>query len=119
MSSCLSLSLRSVESVSDGLFHTVELLIQNHSLSLVVDKGSPKSLGKLPRQPSVDHNTQLYIGGKQKPISYTHLYTPLPYVKNKIKHPYAYLLILRIHIFLVCIYISQNVRTSNQNVRMI
>uniref|UniRef100_A0A4W5NEY9 Slit homolog 3 (Drosophila) n=1 Tax=Hucho hucho TaxID=62062 RepID=A0A4W5NEY9_9TELE len=53
----------SVESVSDGLFHTVELLIQNHSLSLVVDKGSPKSLGKLPRQPSVDHNTQLYIGG--------------------------------------------------------
>uniref|UniRef100_A0A4W5NCL2 Slit homolog 3 (Drosophila) n=1 Tax=Hucho hucho TaxID=62062 RepID=A0A4W5NCL2_9TELE len=47
----------SVESVSDGLFHTVELLIQNHSLSLVVDKGSPKSLGKLPRQPSVDHNT--------------------------------------------------------------
>ncbi|KAK0147672.1 Slit 3 protein [Merluccius polli] len=53
----------SVESVSDGLFHTVELLIQNHSLSLVVDNGAPKSLGKLPRQPSVDHNTQLYIGG--------------------------------------------------------
>ncbi|KAG7280891.1 hypothetical protein CRUP_035201, partial [Coryphaenoides rupestris] len=51
-----------VESVSDGLFHTVELLIQNHSLSLVVDNGAPKSLGKLPRQPSVDHNTQLYIG---------------------------------------------------------
>ncbi|KAJ3587211.1 hypothetical protein NHX12_010809 [Muraenolepis orangiensis] len=53
----------SVESVSDGLFHTVELLIQNHSLSLVVDNGAPKSLGKLLRQPSVDHNTQLYIGG--------------------------------------------------------
>uniref|UniRef100_A0A673YN31 Slit homolog 3 (Drosophila) n=1 Tax=Salmo trutta TaxID=8032 RepID=A0A673YN31_SALTR len=53
----------SVESVNDGLFHTVELLIQNHSLSLVVDKGSPKRLGKLPRQPSVDHSTQLYIGG--------------------------------------------------------
>uniref|UniRef100_A0A8C7Z7U3 Slit homolog 3 (Drosophila) n=1 Tax=Oryzias sinensis TaxID=183150 RepID=A0A8C7Z7U3_9TELE len=53
----------SVESVNDGLFHTVELLIQNHSLSLVVDSGAPKSLGKLARQPSVDHNTQLYIGG--------------------------------------------------------
>uniref|UniRef100_A0A668A4S2 Slit homolog 3 (Drosophila) n=1 Tax=Myripristis murdjan TaxID=586833 RepID=A0A668A4S2_9TELE len=53
----------SVESVNDGLFHTVELLIQNHSLSLVVDNGTPKSLGKLARQPSVDHNTQLYIGG--------------------------------------------------------
>ncbi|CAG5989155.1 unnamed protein product [Menidia menidia] len=52
-----------VESVNDGLFHTVELLIQNRSLSLVVDNGAPKSLGKLPRQPSVDHNTQLYIGG--------------------------------------------------------
>ncbi|KAL3060964.1 hypothetical protein OYC64_009222 [Pagothenia borchgrevinki] len=53
----------SVESVNDGLFHTVELLIQNRSLSLVVDSGAPKSLGKLARQPSVDHNTQLYIGG--------------------------------------------------------
>uniref|UniRef100_A0AAQ4QCP9 Slit homolog 3 (Drosophila) n=1 Tax=Gasterosteus aculeatus aculeatus TaxID=481459 RepID=A0AAQ4QCP9_GASAC len=53
----------SVESVNDGLFHAVELLIQNRSLSLVVDNGAPKSLGKLARQPSVDHNTQLYIGG--------------------------------------------------------
>lgn len=53
----------SVESVNDGLFHTVQLLIQNRSLSLVVDSGAPKSLGKLARQPSVDHNTQLYIGG--------------------------------------------------------
>uniref|UniRef100_A0A672MTV2 Slit homolog 3 protein-like n=1 Tax=Sinocyclocheilus grahami TaxID=75366 RepID=A0A672MTV2_SINGR len=53
----------SVESVNDGLFHTVEVLIQNQTLSLVVDKGAPKSLGKLPRPPAVDHNTQLYIGG--------------------------------------------------------
>ncbi|KAL0175636.1 hypothetical protein M9458_027966, partial [Cirrhinus mrigala] len=52
----------SVESVNDGLFHTVEVLIQNQTLSLVVDKGAPKSLGKLPRPPAVDHNTQLYIG---------------------------------------------------------
>uniref|UniRef100_A0A665WBT0 Slit homolog 3 (Drosophila) n=1 Tax=Echeneis naucrates TaxID=173247 RepID=A0A665WBT0_ECHNA len=44
----------SVESVNDGLFHTVELLIQNRSLSLVVDNGVPKSLGKLARQPSAD-----------------------------------------------------------------
>lgn len=56
----------SVESVNDGLFHTVELLIQNHSLSLVVDNGAPKSLGKLARQPSVDHNTQFYIGGEPR-----------------------------------------------------
>ena len=58
----LPLSLGSVESVNDGIFHTVELLIQNQTLSLVVDKGSPKSLGKLSRQPSVDHNTQLFVG---------------------------------------------------------
>lgn len=56
----------SVESVNDGLFHTVELLIQNRSLSLVVDNGAPKSLGKLARQPSVDHNTQLFIGGEPR-----------------------------------------------------
>uniref|UniRef100_A0AAQ4RR43 Slit homolog 3 (Drosophila) n=1 Tax=Gasterosteus aculeatus aculeatus TaxID=481459 RepID=A0AAQ4RR43_GASAC len=36
-------------SVNDGLFHAVELLIQNRSLSLVVDNGAPKSLGKLAR----------------------------------------------------------------------
>ncbi|XP_076143508.1 slit homolog 3 protein [Alosa pseudoharengus] len=53
----------SVESVNDGIFHTVELLIQNQTLSLVVDQGPPKSLGKLPRQPSVDHNTKLFVGG--------------------------------------------------------
>ncbi|XP_015205363.2 slit homolog 3 protein isoform X1 [Lepisosteus oculatus] len=58
----------SVESVNDGLFHAVELLIQNHSLSLVVDKGAPKSLGKLLRQPSLDHNTLLYIGGVPPPL---------------------------------------------------
>uniref|UniRef100_A0A8C4GMC1 Slit homolog 3 (Drosophila) n=1 Tax=Dicentrarchus labrax TaxID=13489 RepID=A0A8C4GMC1_DICLA len=72
----------SVESVNDGLFHAVELLIQNRSLSLVVDNGAPKSLGKLARQPSVDHNTQLYIGGTHTPhvvsrfLSY--IYTGLP-----------------------------------------
>ncbi|KAG5852268.1 hypothetical protein ANANG_G00060600 [Anguilla anguilla] len=53
----------SVETVNDGLFHTVEVLIQNHTLSLVVDKGAPRSLGKLPRQPSMDQSTQVYIGG--------------------------------------------------------
>uniref|UniRef100_A0A8C2FDZ9 Slit homolog 3 (Drosophila) n=1 Tax=Cyprinus carpio TaxID=7962 RepID=A0A8C2FDZ9_CYPCA len=56
-------TMYSVESVNDGLFHTVEVLIQNQTLSLVVDKGAPKSLGKLPHPPAVDHNTQLYIGG--------------------------------------------------------
>uniref|UniRef100_A0A8C6TFX3 Slit homolog 3 (Drosophila) n=1 Tax=Neogobius melanostomus TaxID=47308 RepID=A0A8C6TFX3_9GOBI len=36
----------SVESVNDGLFHTVEVLIQDRSLSLVVDNGAPKSMSK-------------------------------------------------------------------------
>ncbi|XP_041918586.1 slit homolog 2 protein-like [Alosa sapidissima] len=63
LSLSLSLCPCSVESVNDGIFHTVELLIQNQTLSLVVDQGPPKSLGKLPRQPSVDHNTKLFVGG--------------------------------------------------------
>ncbi|XP_053487014.1 slit homolog 3 protein [Ictalurus furcatus] len=65
----------SVESVNDGLFHTVELLIQNQTLSLVVDKGSPKSLGKLARPPSVEPNTHLYIGGVPSAIGSTGLRT--------------------------------------------
>ncbi|XP_023650749.2 slit homolog 3 protein [Paramormyrops kingsleyae] len=51
------------ETVNDSLLHTVELLMQNHTLVLVVDNGAPKSLGKLSRQPSIDHNTHLYVGG--------------------------------------------------------
>ncbi|OCT88505.1 hypothetical protein XELAEV_18017132mg [Xenopus laevis] len=53
----------SVETINDGLFHTVELVMLNQSLSLVVDKGSPKSLGKLQKQPSINLNTPLYLGG--------------------------------------------------------
>ncbi|XP_036424374.1 slit homolog 3 protein isoform X1 [Colossoma macropomum] len=53
----------SVESVNDGFFHSVELLIQNQTLSLVVDKGAPKSLGRLPRPPAVEFNTKLFVGG--------------------------------------------------------
>ncbi|XP_058852492.1 slit homolog 3 protein-like isoform X1 [Acipenser ruthenus] len=53
----------SVESVNDGLLHTVELLIQNHAVSLIVDRGTPKSLGKLQRPSSLSTSTPLYIGG--------------------------------------------------------
>ncbi|KAE8614456.1 hypothetical protein XENTR_v10008169 [Xenopus tropicalis] len=53
----------SVETINDGLFHTVELVMLNQSLSLVVDKGLPKSLGKLQKQPSLNLNTPLYLGG--------------------------------------------------------
>ncbi|XP_069826757.1 slit homolog 3 protein [Dendropsophus ebraccatus] len=53
----------SVETVNDGLFHTVELVILNQTLNLVVDKGAPKSLGKLQKQPSLNLNTPLYLGG--------------------------------------------------------
>uniref|UniRef100_W5KTN6 Slit homolog 3 (Drosophila) n=1 Tax=Astyanax mexicanus TaxID=7994 RepID=W5KTN6_ASTMX len=64
----------SVESVNDGFFHTVELLIQNQTLSLVVDKGAPKSLGKLPRPPTVETNTRLYIGGQIHAHTYSQRY---------------------------------------------
>ncbi|XP_035147993.3 slit homolog 3 protein isoform X1 [Callithrix jacchus] len=53
----------SVETVNDGQFHSVELVMLNQSLNLVVDKGTPKSLGKLQKQPAVGINSPLYLGG--------------------------------------------------------
>ncbi|XP_078267957.1 slit homolog 3 protein-like isoform X1 [Rhinoraja longicauda] len=53
----------SVETINDGQYHTVELMMMNQSLSLVVDKGTPRSLGKLQRQPTLSQNAPLYIGG--------------------------------------------------------
>lgn len=52
-----------METVNDGQFHSVELVMLNQTLNLVVDKGAPKSLGKLQKQSSVSLNTPLYIGG--------------------------------------------------------
>lgn len=59
----LLLLLFSVETINDGQFHSVELVMLNQTLNLVVDKGAPKSLGKLQKQSSVSLNTPLYIGG--------------------------------------------------------
>lgn len=56
--------LPSVETVNDGQFHSVELVMLNQTLNLVVDKGAPKSLGKLQKQPTVGINSPLYLGGK-------------------------------------------------------
>lgn len=59
--------LPSVETVNDGRFHSVELVMLNQTLNLVVDKGTPKSLGKLQKQPAVGINSPLYLGGKALP----------------------------------------------------
>ena len=64
--------LPSVETVNDGQFHSVELVMLNQTLNLVVDKGAPKSLGKLQKQPAVSINSPLYLGGKP------HLLPPVP-----------------------------------------
>ncbi|EGV96301.1 Slit-like 3 protein [Cricetulus griseus] len=53
----------SVETVNDGQFQSVELVMLNQTLNLVVDKGAPKSLGKLQKQPAVGINSPLYLGG--------------------------------------------------------
>uniref|UniRef100_A0A803VF42 Slit guidance ligand 3 n=1 Tax=Ficedula albicollis TaxID=59894 RepID=A0A803VF42_FICAL len=63
----------SVETVNDGQFHSVELVMLNQTLNLVVDKGAPKSLGKLQKQSSVSLNTPLYIGGT---VSCSRIETP-------------------------------------------
>lgn len=52
-----------METVNDGQFHSVELVMLNQTLNLVVDKGAPKSLGKLQKQPAVGINSPLYLGG--------------------------------------------------------
>lgn len=52
-----------METVNDGQFHSVELVMLNQTLNLVVDKGAPKSLGKLQKQPAVGTNSPLYLGG--------------------------------------------------------
>ncbi|XP_062826545.1 slit homolog 3 protein isoform X3 [Anolis carolinensis] len=56
-------TIYSVETVNDGQFHSVELVVLNQTFNLVVDKGVPKSLGKLQKQPAVGEDTPLYIGG--------------------------------------------------------
>uniref|UniRef100_A0A803STV9 Slit guidance ligand 3 n=1 Tax=Anolis carolinensis TaxID=28377 RepID=A0A803STV9_ANOCA len=57
-------TIYSVETVNDGQFHSVELVVLNQTFNLVVDKGVPKSLGKLQKQPAVGEDTPLYIGGE-------------------------------------------------------
>lgn len=64
--------LPSVETVNDGQFHSVELVMLNQTLNLVVDKGAPKSLGKLQKQPAVGINSPLYLGGKALFLSHPH-----------------------------------------------
>lgn len=61
--SALPTTVYSVETVNDGQFHSVELVMLNQTLNLVVDKGAPKSLGKLQKQPAVGTNSPLYLGG--------------------------------------------------------
>lgn len=73
--------LPSVETVNDGQFHSVELVMLNQTLNLVVDKGAPKSLGKLQKQPAVSINSPLYLGGKPHvlpPVPWTLVPTPRP-----------------------------------------
>lgn len=71
--------LPSVETVNDGQFHSVELVMLNQTLNLVVDKGAPKSLGKLQKQPAVGINSPLYLGGKALLPSHPHhLHLPPP-----------------------------------------
>lgn len=74
----LSFSLLcSVETVNDGQFHSVELVMLNQTLNLVVDKGAPKSLGKFQKQPAVGINSPLYLGGNSPTLRH-HLAPPFP-----------------------------------------
>lgn len=75
----------SVETVNDGQFHSVELVMLNQTLNLVVDKGAPKSLGKLQKQPAVGTNSPLYLGGKApSPVTPTTPTSHLPSVLGRL-----------------------------------
>lgn len=81
--------LPSVETVNDGQFHSVELVMLNQTLNLVVDKGAPKSLGKLQKQPAVGINSPLYLGGKAFLPSHPHHLHPPPVLRYPHPGPMA------------------------------
>lgn len=60
-----------METVNDGQFHSVELVMLNQTVNLVVDKGAPRSLGKLQKQPAVGISSPLYLGGNQSQLGET------------------------------------------------
>lgn len=54
----------SVETVNDGSFHAVELVVSDQTLSLSIDGGAPKSINSLSKQSTLKLDSPIYLGGK-------------------------------------------------------
>ncbi|XP_010789142.1 slit homolog 2 protein-like [Notothenia coriiceps] len=56
-------AIYSVETVNDGIFHAVELVASDQTLSLSIDGGTPKSINSLSKQSTLNIDSPLYLGG--------------------------------------------------------
>uniref|UniRef100_A0A3B3QIX4 Slit homolog 2 (Drosophila) n=1 Tax=Paramormyrops kingsleyae TaxID=1676925 RepID=A0A3B3QIX4_9TELE len=56
-------AIYSVETINDGSFHMVELVVFEQTLSLSIDGGSPKSISTLSKQSTLSIDSPLYVGG--------------------------------------------------------
>uniref|UniRef100_A0AAY5KYN0 Slit homolog 2 (Drosophila) n=1 Tax=Esox lucius TaxID=8010 RepID=A0AAY5KYN0_ESOLU len=64
-------AIYSVETVNDGVFHVVELVASDQTLSLSIDGGTAKTISSLSKQSTLSIDSPLYLGGKDTslPIS--------------------------------------------------
>ncbi|KAM6221925.1 slit homolog 2 protein isoform 2-T2 [Rhynchocyon petersi] len=56
-------AIYSVETINDGNFHIVQLIVLNQNLSLSVDGGTPKVISNLPKLSVLNLDSPLYVGG--------------------------------------------------------
>ncbi|XP_071264563.1 slit homolog 2 protein isoform X5 [Salvelinus alpinus] len=56
-------AIYSVETVNDGVFHVVELVASDQTVSLSVDGGPVKSINSLSKQSTLSMDSPLYLGG--------------------------------------------------------
>ncbi|XP_034146860.1 slit homolog 2 protein isoform X4 [Esox lucius] len=56
-------AIYSVETVNDGVFHVVELVASDQTLSLSIDGGTAKTISSLSKQSTLSIDSPLYLGG--------------------------------------------------------
>ncbi|XP_036790169.1 slit homolog 2 protein isoform X2 [Oncorhynchus mykiss] len=56
-------AIYSVETVNDGVFHVVELVASDQTVSLSIDGGPVKSINSLSKQSTLSIDSPLYLGG--------------------------------------------------------
>lgn len=77
-------SLPSVETVNDGSFHAVELVVSGQTLSLSIDGGPPKSINSLSRHSTLNLDSPLYLGGKEPDLEFGFMLFPTADAKTRV-----------------------------------